>query len=207
MEVLSFWGNGFASNTYLLINNSDAVIIDASAFAPVVETCQNRNLNVQAIILTHGHFDHTLELFKLKEKFNAPIYIHENDAVMLSDGYLSAYNVFFDNFHYSLRPTPDHIISDYGVLKFGNIFLNYKSLPGHTSGSTVFYTEDIMFTGDVLFANSIGRCDLPGSDATQMKESLDFFVSLPRNYQIYSGHGPNADIEYIKKFNYYLKGI
>ena len=204
MEVLSFFGKGIASNTFLLINQSDAVIIDASTYDPIVNVCNERNLNVRAILLTHGHFDHTLELSRLKETFNAPIYINNCDAEMLINGYLSAYNVFFQNFHYDQRPKADCLILDNSQLNFGSISLSCMSLPGHTSGSTIFYTDDIMFTGDILFASSIGRCDLPSGDDSAMSSSLDYFKALPYNYQIYSGHGANADLKYIKKYNYYL---
>ena len=107
MEVLSFYGKGVASNTFLLINGSDAVIIDASCFDPIVKICNERNLNVRAILLTHGHFDHTLYLSKLKHEFDAPIFIHSADANMLSDGFSSAFNVFFDSFTYDKRPCAD----------------------------------------------------------------------------------------------------
>lgn len=205
MEVCSFLGKGVVSNTFLLHNDNDAVIIDASACDKIVSFCNQENLNVCAIILTHGHFDHTLELAKLKKTFDAPIYIHENDAKMLEDGYLSAYNVLWDSFNYDIRPQADYLISNDKDLFFNSITLSVKNLPGHTSGSTVFYTDDIMFTGDILFANSIGRCDLPSGDQGSMIKSLEYFASLPRNYQIFSGHGPSADLEFIKNHNQYLR--
>jgi len=204
MEVLSFYGKGVASNTFLLINGSDAVIIDASCFDPIVKTCRERNLCVRAILLTHGHFDHTLYLSKLKDEFNAPIYIHKNDANMLSDGYLSAYNLFFNNFSYDKRPPADELIIDDRDLDFGSISLKAKNLPGHTSGSTVYQAHNLLFTGDVLFATSIGRCDLPSSDQRQMVDSLKYFNQLPRDYKIFSGHGPNCDLNYVFKYNFYF---
>lgn len=207
MEVLSFYGKGIASNTFLLINADDAVIIDASCFDPIVKVCRERNLNVRAIILTHGHFDHTLYLSKLKDEFNAPIYIHKNDAEMLSDGYLSAYNVFFDSFAYDKRPPADHLIDDDRNLEFGSISLGVKCLPGHTSGSVTYQADDLLFTGDILFASSIGRCDLPSGDQALMNRSLKYFTQLPRDFKIYSGHGANSDLNYVRNYNFYFNDL
>ena len=207
MEVLSFYGKGIASNTFLLINGSDAVIIDASCFDPIVKICNERNLNVRAILLTHGHFDHTLYLSKLKHEFDAPIFIHSADANMLSDGFSSAFNVFFDSFTYDKRPCADQLITCDCNLNFGDIAIKAKNLPGHTLGSVVYQADDQLFSGDVLFASSIGRCDLPSGDQNQMNNSLKFFSLLPYSYKIYSGHGANCDLLYVNKYNYYFNSI
>jgi glyoxylase-like metal-dependent hydrolase (beta-lactamase superfamily II) len=207
MEVLSYFGSGIASNTFLLIHDNQAVIIDASCYDHLVNDCERLGIEVKAILLTHGHFDHTLCLDKLRDRFKVPVYIHENDADMLYDGYRSAYNVFFGSLHYDERRRADCLIDCDKDIKIGNLNIEVISTPGHTSGSVCYLISDTAFTGDTLFASSVGRCDLPSGDHVVFEQSLRKVMTLPQSTKIYSGHGPCCDIQYVSRYNQYVLDI
>ena len=176
------------SNCYGLVSGDEVVLIDAGAYPDVLEaTLTRRGLKLKAVLLTHGHFDHIISVEYIKEKYNAPVYIHENDAEMLTDGYKNAYSVFFGGEWEGYAP--DKIIKNGDRLAFFGENIDVIHTPGHSEGSVCYKWKNNLFTGDTLFSRGTGRCDLYGGDNVKIINSIDQLGELPADTVIYPGHG------------------
>ena len=176
------------SNCYGLVSGDEVVLIDAGAYPDVLEaTLTRRGLKLKAVLLTHGHFDHIISVGYIKEKYNAPVYIHENDAEMLTDGYKNAYSVFFGGEWEG--HAPDKIIKNGDRLAFFGENIDVIHTPGHSEGSVCYKWKNNLFTGDTLFSRGTGRCDLYGGDNVKIINSIDQLGELPADTVIYPGHG------------------
>ncbi len=176
------------SNCYGLVNGDEVVLVDAGAYPDAIEaTLERRGLRLRAVLLTHGHFDHILSAAFLKEKYGSVVYIHENDADMLTDGYKNAYSVFFGG---AWEGTPaDVIIKDGDKIEFFDETIEVIHTPGHSEGSVCFKVGNNLFTGDTIFSRGTGRCDLYGGDDGKIRESIAKLDKLPADMTIYPGHG------------------
>ncbi len=186
MEIYTAFGRGYGSNSYLLICNGEALIIDPSG-TEVSEHIQDAKLMPVGILLTHGHFDHTEYVDKLRNIYGIPLMIHKEDAELLTDGKKDGYFQFFrrENSH---RPA-DRLLEDGECISLGGEEITVLHTPGHTRGSVCYLAGDILVSGDTLFANSIGRCDLYGGDTAMMLSSLKRLRQIEANPFIYPGHG------------------
>lgn len=176
------------SNCYALVDGDEAVLVDAGAHPDDIENAiEKRGLNVRAILLTHGHFDHILGAQGLAEKYRVPVYIHENDEEMLSDGMKNAYSVFFGGqwgeFHGA------HTMRDGDVLSIFGEEIEVIHTPGHSEGSVCFKVGNSLFTGDTVFSRGTGRCDLYSGDTDKIRASIAMLDRLPADTVIYPGHG------------------
>ena len=145
--------------------------------------------NAEAILLTHGHFDHMLGAELLQKETGAKLYLHAADAGMLTDEHLSAYMA-----EYCRLEQPTEIVrSDYPDEIFGFKVLH---TPGHTPGGVCLYNEKekVLFSGDTLFRAGYGRYDLPGGNVQELVESLNMLLSLPGDTVVYPGHGEKTTI-------------
>jgi glyoxylase-like metal-dependent hydrolase (beta-lactamase superfamily II) len=145
------------------------------------------NLKLLAILNTHGHFDHVGEVQNLKNKFGCPFYLHSKDEKLLKTA--NFYLKLFEGEDKILIPKIDYYLDYLKILHVGNFFIEIFPTPGHTEGSVSFFINNFLFSGDVLFKNDIGRLDLPGGNATKMKESLMMVAALSEEVLIYPGHG------------------
>ena len=192
MKIFTICPKSFASNTYLLVSGNSAMVVDPSVSVDAIEkelTLQNANL--VGILLTHGHFDHTVSIDTLRARYDIPVYIHQDDACMLTDGKL---NGFFDFFHRECIHNPaDKLFNDCCEISIGDETVTVIHTPGHSLGSSCFaFTNDEsrteLITGDTLFANSIGRCDLYGGNIQAMQQSIKKLSALDKSTPIYPGH-------------------
>ncbi|MBQ5799343.1 MAG: MBL fold metallo-hydrolase, partial [Oscillospiraceae bacterium] len=148
------------------------------------------------ILLTHGHYDHTTAAPALAKEFpEAKVYIHELDA---------------DGTGIQERPMRGavenlHFYADGDTVKVGNLPLNVLHTPGHTPGSVVLTVEDVMFSGDTLFAGSCGRVDFPGGDAQAMLRSLKRLYQLEGDYTVLPGHMEGSTLQRERASNMYMK--
>jgi glyoxylase-like metal-dependent hydrolase (beta-lactamase superfamily II) len=184
----------------------DAIIIDPSfddqlAAEKIIKFINENALELKFIINTHGHPDHTCGNGIIKEKFHVSILIHEDDAYMLEELNKKATRFFGSN---SFSPPADTLLHDGNLVKFGKITLKVMHTPGHTYGSISLLGEKEVFTGDTLFAGSIGRTDLPGSSERDMRLSLEKLTSLPNHYVVYPGHGSTTTLGEEKLNNPFL---
>jgi hydroxyacylglutathione hydrolase len=167
----------------------------------VISYITKNNLDLKFIINTHGHPDHTCGNQALKDRFQVPICIHEDDAYMLGEsGKETAHYFGFD----TVSPPADMLLHEGSYINFGEVTLRVVHTPGHSLGSVVLLGETEVFTGDTLFAGSIGRIDFPGSSEREMTASLRVLLSLPDYFVVYPGHGPETTIGLEKKVNPFL---
>lgn len=192
------------TNAYLLheTDSNTLVIVDPATGADEL-FAHSQNLVAQgarlaAIWNTHGHFDHVYDNARWKAEFGAPIYAHPADAFFLE--HLREQSVWFG------MPAPNVVSSDVelhegDVLTIGDVAANVWHLPGHSPGSVAFGFSDFWIVGDVLFQGSVGRYDLPGSDARALARSVERLWTLPDTTGILSGHGDDTTIGEEKRHN------
>ncbi len=193
MKILNICEGSWAANCYLLVWCGHALVIDPTASVKAIcEALDKENATLEGILLTHGHFDHILSLDTLRDKTGVPAYIHKEDAIMLTDG---KKNAFFELFgrERSYRAA-DKLLSDGDVISLGEEKLTVFHTPGHTHGSVCFLADEAVFTGDTLFADSYGRCDLWNGDEEKMRSSLHKLRMLDRALTIYPGHGRSYNL-------------
>lgn len=193
------------ANCYLLDNEEkNCIAIDiGGSFATVSDYLDKHELNLSAIFLTHGHFDHIAGVQAAVDRFGCPVYIHEEDAAMLSD---NEENLAASCGIRISTVTNAKIITfkNNDVFSISGIDLKIMHTPGHSPGSSCILCENYIFSGDTLFCESIGRTDFPGSDSIKMRESLLRLSEIEGNPTVYPGHGEHTTLEMEKKFNPYF---
>ena len=219
MLIAGFPAGSWATNCYVLAAGpgEPCVIVDPGqeSIDGVQEILREHRLLPAAVLLTHGHIDHVWSVAPLTSEFEIPALIHAEDRYRLADPAGSSFSAARDQLlamtKNSLELTEPSDVREFGdqeTVEFAGLTLTVQHAPGHTEGSSVFLTDEVMFSGDLLFAGSIGRTDLPGGDHTQMVASLgrvimpadDAIVVLP-------GHGPQTTIGQEKATNPYLRSL
>lgn len=199
----------FEVNCYLYwdSNSQKGIIIDPGAEAGhIIDNIRQANFIPQAILLTHGHGDHIAAIPQLKEKYDLPVYIGENDKELLlnPDKNLSA----LLGEPLIITP-PDYLLEDEQLLDIRGLLLKVLSTPGHTPGGVCFLDEKegLLFTGDTLFYGSIGRTDLVGGSYETLIASIhNKILTLPDEIVCYPGHGPQTTVGGERINNPFLKG-
>lgn len=191
MKLFPFYGHGWESNCYVLISGSDALLIDAGiGHHPITELLEKEGATLRYILLTHGHFDHTVSVDTLRDKTGAMLVVHEDDAEMLTDAEKSAMYRFFGT-RDAHRPA-DQLLKDGDELRLGEETLRVIHTPGHSRGSICLLADSMLFTGDTLFDGGYGRFDLYGGDAKTLFSSLRALGNLAPTLTIHPGHGGSA---------------
>ncbi len=211
MKTRTFTVGPFFTNCYIINcqTTRETAIIDPSFDqqneTEIITKFLNENdLQPKLIINTHGHPDHTCGNNILKKRFGAPILIHQNDAHLLGETGKRLAEAFGFKNH---SPPADTLLKDGDQIKLGNTTLKVIHTPGHSHGSITLTTEKEAFTGDTLFAGSIGRTDFPESSETEMTQSLKKLATLPDHLTVYPGHGPTTTIREEKQTNPFLTTI
>ena len=188
MKIINIAVQSWASNCYSLISGSHALIVDPSASCDaILGALEKEGAKIEGILLTHGHFDHIMSLDTLRTKTGAPAMIHELEDEMLADG---AKNAFLTFFGMDKRFCPaERLLRDGDVIELGDEKITVIHTPGHTKGSSCFLAGGALITGDTLFADSYGRCDLFGGDIMKMRDSLHRLRTFDAKLTIYPGHG------------------
>lgn len=181
------------------------MMIDAGDDAErIIKVIEDRGVEVKGIYLTHGHFDHVLAVRDLKEELGCNFYIHENDAIILSRAPADA--KYFLGIEVDPPPKPDGWVFDGQILRIGDHDVRVIHTPGHTPGSVCYLAGEMIFTGDTLFAGSIGRTDLPGGSLQNLLSSISMkIMSLPDHCVVYPGHGPSSTIGAERMLNPFLR--
>ena len=212
MKIKKFIVNPFQINCYLYYdeNNLDAVLIDPAAYGKgeqetIISYVLKNEINIKYILNTHGHIDHILGNHFAREIFKAPLLIHKDDLFFIEN--LEEQCAMF-GLDVISSPLPDSYITEKLVLKVGENKIEFIHTPGHTPGSVciINHKDGIVFTGDLIFNNSIGRTDLPGGDTDILLDSIfkKLFVKCSNNYVIYPGHYEETTIGEEKKNNPFL---
>ena len=194
------------TNSYIVFDkySGKGVVIDAGGEPrKIMDRIKEREIEIEGIYATHCHFDHVLAVRELKEALGCKFYVHRADEEVLKRGvedvelYLGVSS--FD------PPKPDGYIDDGDEIRIGRNILKVLHTPGHTPGSVSYVFDGGVFTGDTLFAGSIGRTDMFGGDIELLVKSVvEKLFKLPDQYAIYPGHGPTSTIGIEKKFNPYV---
>lgn len=194
MKIYCIEGRGYSSNTYILENNGEAFIFDPSASEDeIFEAVFEIGALPVGIILTHGHFDHTLTLAPVREKYGVPVLIHELDGEMLTDSVKNAGKMLlWQDF---CNEGADKTFASGDELTLGGETVKVIHTPGHTKGSSCFLAGKIMVTGDTIFAQGFGRYDLYGGDGKVLFNSLENLGNFDGSIRIYPGHGESATLE------------
>lgn len=196
------------SNCYVFVCDEmkKGVIIDpGDEPEKIMDLVYEENFKILYIINTHGHMDHIGANREIKKATGAKILIHRDDADMLEMG---RFNLSFSKQELFLSFTIDRRLVDDEIIRFGTQKLKVIHTPGHTPGGICLLGDDVIFTGDTLFKNSVGRCDLPGGDEESLRKSLkNKLLVLNDNLTILPGHGPFSSISEERKNNPYLKDL
>lgn len=202
MEVICKPVGPIQANCYIVMENGNALVIDpGDEGAQISQMVHALGLKVEAILLTHAHFDHIGAVDTLAKEFDAPCYVNPNELEALQNPKLNG-SVSLGEPAMSVKTKA--IAYHEGENKIGSFEVTAYYAPGHSIGSTLLLIGNNLFTGDVLFQNSIGRVDLPGGSVEQMKETLNFINSLKTNYTVYPGHGPATTLFAEQSRNPYL---
>ena len=223
MLVASFPAGPWQTNTYVVAadRGSECVVIDPGmdAEAGVADLVAEHRLKPVAVMVTHGHLDHMFAVAPLCRDNDAPCWVHPDDRDLLADPLRS---MGAETRALLTRLVPGHAgfvepddvreLTDGATVSVAGIDFVAAHAPGHTPGSTMFATgeedEPLVFSGDVLFAGSIGRTDLPGGDLEAMVESLRTKVlSLPDPVVVLPGHGPRTTMAVERATNPYLRQL
>lgn len=211
MEIRSFTVGALATNCYVVScpHTLEAIIIDPGFDSKldaqrVHRYILEKRLKPLYIVNTHGHPDHTCGNAEAKRWGNVKLLIHEADAYMLgASGEAYAQRLGFN----CSSPQADLQLREGDVLSFGRVTFRVMHTPGHSPGSILLVGGLKVFSGDTLFAGSIGRTDLPGGSERDMTESLRRILSLPDESAIYPGHGPSTTLHREKRVNPFLSGL
>lgn len=183
------------NNNYLLIDteSKEAVLIDGSGYTDEIEkTLQEHNATLKYLLLTHGHFDHVLGVNDIKSKFGCKVLINKEDEILYNsaNSYVAQYGI--GNVEI---PKIDGYVEDNQIIKFGEHEIKVITTPGHTLGGVCYLVEDMLFSGDTLFYECIGRTDLPGGSFEQLVKNIkEKLFTLDKHIKVYPGHGYTSTI-------------
>ena len=192
-----------ATNCYFLYREggTKAVVVDpAENGAGIFKLLSEKDFTVEAILLTHGHFDHILAAEEIKKKYNIPIYACAKEEKTLQDPRINL--TAFHMSSYTLKA--DVYLTDLQVVELAGFSVQMIETPGHTLGSCCYYLKDegVLFSGDTVFCGSVGRTDFPeGSTAAIVNSLHRLLEALPDNTEVYPGHDTSTTIGYEKRYN------
>jgi len=202
MEIKTLVLGHIHTNCYLVSTDKAAIVIDPAFKSAAVEDFLLQNSDKERLILlTHAHFDHIGAAPFLRENTGVKIGVGEFDNEDLSD---PAVNLS-DRFHAHIPPfSADITFSDGEEFSVGDVNIKVLHTPGHTTGSVCYLTDNVLFAGDTLFYESIGRTDFPKSNHSDMMKSLSRLLNLDGNIRVLSGHGPETNIEHERIYNPFI---
>jgi hydroxyacylglutathione hydrolase len=206
----------YATNCWILAaeKGSECIIVDPGMpdiSAEIEMIVEEEGLKPVAVLLTHGHLDHTFSVIPLADGYGIPAYIHSEDRRALLHPEIVHGEEFIAALSGTTWSEPSQVLELKNNQKFEAVGLSITAIhaPGHTAGSLMFTVNDeILISGDVLFAGSIGRTDLPsGSQEAMQRTLMTKILPLGDHLRVLPGHGPDTTIEYERRTNPYLKQL
>lgn len=205
MIVKQFVEGFIANNNYLLIDeeSKEAALIDCTDYiSELGAVLKEYDAKLKYILLTHGHFDHIMGVPKIKQEFGAKVYLHKDDKELVDNSDEFMISVGMQPFEH---PEIDKYIDENEEIYLGKNKIRIIHLPGHTQGGVGYLVDGMLFAGDSIFLESVGRTDLPGGNHKQLIESIkNKIFSLNGDTILYVGHGTNTTVEHEKKYNEFV---
>jgi len=194
------------TNCYILASdNKEAVVIDPGGDVKhILELIREKEFAVKKIILTHGHYDHIGACKEVAEAAKAPICIHEKDKILLTEPSKNLSFLMGTNFSLDLKTEE---LFDGQTILINDLSLIILHTPGHTPGSISIWVSGLLFTGDLLFAGSVGRTDLSGGSHKVLINSLKRVLNFPDETRVLPGHGEETTLGIEKKVNPFLQNL
>lgn len=203
MIIKTFIEPPIDNNNYLIIDeqSKEAALVDCSEGVndEIKSALSEFDAKLKYILLTHGHFDHVAGI---RNNPDVKVFMHENDM-----GWLNKVNQYLPMFGMSeiTIPRVDVFIKDGDVIKLGETEIKVIHTPGHTQGGVCYLADGKLFSGDTIFREAVGRCDLEGGNFDQIVESIENKIfTLPPETVIYPGHGRMTSVEWEKEHNRFL---
>ena len=194
-----------ANNNYLLIDeeSKEAALIDCTDYiSELGAVLKEYDAKLKYILLTHGHFDHIMGVPKIKQEFGAKVYLHKDDKELVDNSDEFMISVGMQPFEH---PEIDKYIDENEEIYLGKNKIRIIHLPGHTQGGVGYLVDGMLFAGDSIFLESVGRTDLPGGNHKQLIESIkNKIFSLDGDTILYVGHGTKTTVEHEKKYNEFV---
>jgi len=194
----------FEANCYVVGSEKtgEGMIIDPGDEADeILSNVASEKLHIGLVVLTHGHIDHIGAVKEVKDVTKAIVAIHTDSAKSFTS---NATNKML-GLSYPVPPAPDRVLKEGDAINIGDLNFTVIHTPGHSPGSICLYGEGVLFSGDTLFREGIGRSDLPGGNTRELMVSLQRLMTLPPDTVVYPGHGPKTTIGWEKEHNPFLQ--
>ncbi len=192
-----------ATNCYIVSdeNTKKAFIVDPGGDAERIKNkVAESGLTVEAILLTHGHFDHMMAVDELRDCYGAKVYLGEAEKELIANAQQNVSAMFGK----PMTTTADVFVKDGEILNIAGFSIQVIATPGHTKGGVCYYMkeQEAAFSGDTIFQCSVGRTDFPGGSQSELSRSIreKLFV-LPDDTQLFPGHGDSTVVSYERKYN------
>ena len=196
MKIEKITATLLGANNYVVGDDKNCLIIEASADLEKIKQIVAKR-NVLGIFLTHGHWDHALNIDKIQKEFGCKVYLNKNAVSKLKNEKRTFYgDVLIKS---NLTEKQMHFVEDGEIITFEGLQVEVIYTPGHTNCSVCFKVshenDEVLFTGDTLFCDGIGRCDLPTGSEDDMQKSLQKLFALNENLTVFPGHGEKTTIK------------
>lgn len=196
MKIEKITATLLGANNYVVGDDKNCLIIEASADLEKIKQIVAKR-NVLGVFLTHGHWDHALNVDKLQKEFNCKVFLDKNALFKLKNDKRTFYgDVLIKS---KLTEKDLYYVKDKENIKLENFNIKVLKTPGHTNCSVCFKVshenDEVLFTGDTLFCDGIGRCDLPTGSEDDMQKSLQKLFALNENLTVFPGHGEKTTIK------------
>ncbi len=206
MKISQLTVGAFQENCYLVSDPGAqvGVLIDPGGEGDrLIAFVRDSGVRLEAIWVTHGHLDHIGAIAAVKRAYDVPVHLHPADLplYLAADRQAAAYGL-----PYEAPPAPDREIAGGDTMEIGSLRFDVLHAPGHAPGHVVLHGHGVAFVGDCVFAGSIGRTDLPFSDARALADSLERIAELPPATVLYPGHGPHTTLARELVTNPFLNG-
>ena len=206
MEVIRIPAGIYAANCYLVYDEDtkEGIVIDPGGDVDdIIAQIDKLYLKIKYIVLTHGHGDHIAGVEGLKSYTKADIAVHKDDKALVKDGSKNLSSMMATG---TVEFDPDILLNEDDIIKFGNLEAHVIHTPGHTPGGISLKIENALFTGDTLFAGSIGRTDFEyGSFEDIMNSIKNKLLEFPEETRVYPGHGPATTLKMEKQSNPFIR--
>ncbi len=216
MLITSFAAPAFATNCWIIApgEGHECIVIDPGmpdVSFEILKICQEHRLKPIATLVTHGHLDHTFSVFPVCDGYGIPAYIHTEDRVLLKHPEKALSQVFAQSLEGMAFSEPADVreLRNGDILDLAGMKISAVHAPGHTRGSIMYsISDEVLISGDVLFAGSIGRTDQPTGSPKDMENTLKKkILPLPDEMRVLPGHGEETTIGRERRINPYLKNL